>query len=343
MARAAPAKFWLFTVQIEQQALAFQCLEFNMHVQETFDQWCDYLVYQKERVTHDHLQLFLKTKKKIRLSSVTSLPWFTDCPGITGVHAEKVVHVEQARAYCMKEDSRVEGPFEFGNWEEIPTQGTRSDLNDIYTALRAGATDAEIAERWSSQYIRYNRGINAVRLTLPHEMAVAGRRVYLCYGPSGCGKSHLVRLDHPHGGRGDPGRLWIAPAGALGWFDGFIGQRAALFDEFMGARSKVTCDAFLQWIDCWGCRVPVKGGFVWWNPRYIFICTNYHPSTWWDFSGRLDESWRPLCRRITGAYVWQSTDHGNYHYLTGDDLQLWLGPGYATGHVESPNMVIDLT
>lgn len=53
---------------------------------------------------------------------------------------------QQARDYCMKEDTRIEGPWEHGdnNWAE---QGKRNDIIDMRDAIAAGATREEINEQ----------------------------------------------------------------------------------------------------------------------------------------------------------------------------------------------------
>lgn len=75
----------------------------------SFDERVQYAVWQHERVNHDHLQGVIQMKKKARLSTVKSI--------IGGnPHLEKMRgKIEEAAEYCRKPDSRVSGPWEFGD------------------------------------------------------------------------------------------------------------------------------------------------------------------------------------------------------------------------------------
>ena len=57
----------------------------------------------------------------------------------------------------------------------------------------------------------------------------------------------------------------------MGWFDGYDGHDTAIFDDF---RASVNRFAYiLRVLDRYPMDVPVKGGFVNWNPKYIvFTC-----------------------------------------------------------------------
>nr|QLM02671.1 satellite replication initiator protein [Parsley severe stunt alphasatellite 3] len=73
-----------------------------------FDERVQYAVWQHERVSHDHLQGVIQLKKKSRLTTVKAL--------IGGnPHLEKMrASIEEASAYAQKEDSRVAGPWFYG-------------------------------------------------------------------------------------------------------------------------------------------------------------------------------------------------------------------------------------
>ena len=89
----------------------------------------DYCVWQVERCPETdrlHIQGYLELKKPARFT------------GIKKILGDQSVHIEprrgtrsEARDYCRKNESRVEGPYEFGTWRE-QTQGKRSDLDSVY-------------------------------------------------------------------------------------------------------------------------------------------------------------------------------------------------------------------
>jgi len=81
-------------------------------------------------------------------------------------------------------------------------------------------------------------------------------------------------------------------------------------------------NSLLKLIDRYVRQVPIKGGFVWFNPDVIICTANAHPSTWYQFQpnekfplGRLDKE-RALRRRFTTVHAWdehrqQFCEHDN--------------------------------
>lgn len=47
-----------------------------------------------------------------------------------------------------------------------------------------------------------------------------------------------------------------------------------------------------------GIFLIILGGFQWWNPDKIYITSNSHPNTWYDYSKRQDKE-LALRRRFT--------------------------------------------
>lgn len=115
----------------------------------------------------------------------------------------------------------------------------------------------------------------------PHDVSV-----FWYYGPTGCGKSHtvfsLINKDS----------YWKSSSD-LKWFDGYCGQEDVWIDDFRG--SHCSFNFLLQLLDKWPLMVPVKGSFVRWNPKRIFITCPYKPQD--CYAGVEDKS--QLIRRIT--------------------------------------------
>lgn len=95
--------------------------------------------------------------------------YFEAKPSVTAVMIREVfggdVHIEnkkgtrnQARAYCMKDDTRVPGtePEEFGRFVE--TQGKRNDLEAAISTLREHGLDAARSEH-PAVWVKYSRGL----------------------------------------------------------------------------------------------------------------------------------------------------------------------------------------
>ena len=59
----------------------------------------------------------------------------------------------------------------------------------------------------------------------------------------------------------------VLSSSKMDWFDGYIGQDTAIFDDFRASGNRFSY--ILRIIDRYPMDVPVKGGFVYWNPKYI--------------------------------------------------------------------------
>jgi hypothetical protein len=63
------------------------------------------------------------------------------------------------------------------------------------------------------------------------------------------------------------------------WFDGYEGQRIVIIDDYRG---EYPLPLFLKLLDRYPMRVPVKGSFVEWCPKKIFITSNIEPAHWYQ-------------------------------------------------------------
>ena len=78
----------------------------------------------------------------------------------TGIHwAPRRGTHEEARDYAKKDDTRADGPWEFG---EEPKQGKRSDLAEVAEYVKRH-TLKEVAENFPGTFIRNHRGITTYR------------------------------------------------------------------------------------------------------------------------------------------------------------------------------------
>lgn len=127
----------------------------------------------------------------------------------------------------------------------------------------------ELLEDYTKEVAKYPRFINLVRSTI-----VTARRapdVVYIYGRTGCGKTRLVYDSY------DLQEIYpVSFAQKTIWFDGYFDQPVCLFDDFYG---QVKPDLLLRLLDRYPLQVPIKGSFVWWNPRIIIITSNLPPET----------------------------------------------------------------
>lgn len=206
----------------------------------------------------------------------------------------------EARAYCRKEDTRVIGPFEFGEFSG--GQGHRSDLVSVIGAIREGYSRKRLFEEFPGTYVKYHKGLDAVRDVLQAPEQVYHRRdVYLYIGGTGVGKTRFAYASHPG--------LCRLPAASetSPWFDGYDGQEEVLFDDYGG--KSVFCYRFmLQLLDGYPMLVPIKGGFKHWNPKVIVITSNETPEMWYSSVADISH----LQRRIT--HILRFRDDGTRYY-----------------------------
>jgi len=248
---------------------------------DAFEPLCKYLVVQKEQGLSGtvHYQGYIELNKTMRHAGLSKI--------VRAHYAARAGTREQARDYCMKEDTRIEGPWEFGEFGK--TRGARSDLDSVARLVQEGKTNKEIYEISPGTTLRYLTHINKLRsIFRPNGTGV---EVHLLYGPPGTGKTRFCYDTHPE--------LWAVPLGKNLWFDNYQNEENVLLDDFSGQLSLTDC---LRLLDRYVIQVPIKGGFVWWNPMKIMITTNVHPRDWYDYSSRSD-SYLALQRRI--HFVWE--------------------------------------
>jgi len=227
-----------------------------------------------------HLQIYVLFKTKIRMSAVKGV-----MPGGRRLHCEvrKGSHSE-AKAYCMKEDSRKAGGLSVCAGDE-PSPGSRSDLVRVKARLDDGAKEVEIADEFFGQWVRYHKAFQRYRgLKLPNRSAPTFTQVY--WGPPGTGKTRAA-FDEA-----GPDAYWLPkPNGSRVFWDGYEGQDNVVIDEFFGWMPR---DLMCRICDRYPFRVETKGGSVPFVAKKVWITSNIPPCEWWPRVGL-----GPMSRRLT--------------------------------------------
>ena len=109
-----------------------------------------YLVYQLERgeqTHHLHYQFYVQFLRAQRFNFVQNC--------FPGAHLEQQKGTnDEARDYSMKEDTRVEGPWEFGEFKpEGGNQGKRTDLEEVIQKVQEKRPREEYM--FTPAYIKY--------------------------------------------------------------------------------------------------------------------------------------------------------------------------------------------
>lgn len=207
----------------------------------------------------------------------------------------------QNRTYCSKEGS-------FEEFGEVPRQGRRTDLDEIRSRIENGTTEFDIAKEHFSAWCQYRRSFERFRVLMESSPRSWKTLVVWIYGPTGTGKTRLAHSQsHPllesklryslERYCGDelaslyPAYTLVDPA--FQWVDGYRAHGRVLIDDYRGEASLAT---LLRVFDRYPMQLPVKGGFVEWSPKIIFVTSNWTPRE--CYRNIAQDELRPLYRRI---------------------------------------------
>jgi Putative viral replication protein len=284
--KAKTSRAWCFTVNVTNKD------EWNPS--EVGSELVRYLVCQLEQAPTTgqlHYQGYAEFKNAIRMAQ---------CKNILN---SRWVHVEprrgtrdEAREYCMTEETRVAGPWEFGKWVG-GGQGTRSDLQSAIELVKQGKTSQEIASELPEVYIRNHAGIDKMVSMTRTAMAPERRNmaVHIHYGVPGSGKTWKARED---------ALASVKRRGESDYFDwpsnteqpvGYNGQSVVVIEEFNGWIPASTLKKFL---DVYKANAKVPYTTVPWMAQEIYITSNYDPKTWYT----KDVEWKAIARRVNNGY-----------------------------------------
>lgn len=131
---------------------------YDMHKEpEKYFKDFQFLQYQLEKCPDTgryHYQGYVIFKYKVKLSTLKNMHSTNHYDIRRGKHSDAVW-------YTSKDESRVEGPWKFGDDTDIPeSQGQRTDLIEIKSLLDDGKEVIDIAEDYFSDYIRYNKAFD---------------------------------------------------------------------------------------------------------------------------------------------------------------------------------------
>lgn len=220
-------------------------------------QWeCAYIVVGEEVGASGtpHLQGYVEWGKAKRLTALKALD--------PRIHWEaRKGTAKQAATYCKKD-----GKFhERGTASE---QGKRSDLDVVGAMIVAGAPIETVAAAYPGTYIKYAKGIQALKATtLKHRTAKP--TITWTWGLAGVGKSRSVIEAHPSHYIKD----------GTQWWDGYTQQEAIIIDDFDHARWPYR--DLLRLLDRYEYQGQVKGGYVPINSPFIHITAEKAPHDLW--------------------------------------------------------------
>lgn len=324
-------KFWCFTQNPEPD-------QFRINLETFFQAHTDMIQYICGQIEiggnteHRHFQGYMQLKISKRGTWVK-----TNLLPVARLAKQKASRTTSARDYCHKEDdTTVEGTFvECGEFLDAYAQkgsgaGKRNDIHELRDAIKEEKTERYIIEDDSLvvAYAKYQRFHDRTRMLYRPKNHPEGVHVILHFGDPGTGKTRNVFNRYPD-------VFEIPISNGTMWMDGYDGHEEVLFDDFLGAASKLPLDTTLKFFDRYVRSVPIKGGHTWYRPKVINITTNYHPRAWYEYASR-EPSWEALCRRFHEIWVYE-TDKDAYEVIPADfleDREYWPNTGTVTSWID---------
>lgn len=264
-----------------------------------------YVTGQLERAEsgYIHWQVYAEFGRQLSLQAVKELV------GDATVHVEpRRGSQKQAIDYVTKEDTRIAGPFEYG---EKKNQGRRSDLDTVADEIKNGQSIRDVATNHPTTFIRYGSGIQRwASIIAPSRTTKT--HVTCIWGTPGAGKTYEARRLATEAAGGDESKVWWMGT-TPGFFENYMGQEIAVLDDIdSGTPAQngmvLPLDALLKAMDAtpWTCNI--KGSSASWLVKKLFITSNSRPEEWFGPAITLEKS-AAIMRRIDvtrhmeGAYA----------------------------------------
>lgn len=260
--------------------------------------WCGQLESGHE--THnEHYQLYVEAKNAIFGSSLSN------AFGKAHVEHRRGTRVE-AFEYCIKDDTRVDGPYFHGiDAASVAAggQGKRNDLEYVRDLVKDGITykDLLLNGDGSVQRVLAAHGQYVRDLVYAYQSELASNkrdvRVSYVYGAPGVGKTSTVLDMYP-----DAYRVKSYEHA----FDSYEGQSTLILDEFAG---QINFHELMNMLDVYPyeCEARFRNRWALWSR--VIIISNLPPKQYCLYPTVDSEKWPGFTRRINaGVYDFDNPD-----------------------------------
>lgn len=238
-------------------------------------EWPDvqYCIYQLEIAPETgqlHYQGYMELTKPVRWNTLHTYD------GIETAHFEaRRGSQSQAVAYCSKQDTRVDGPWEYG---QKKAQGTRQDLIDVKNSMDAGMSLEQVADVHFVEWVKFKNAFKEYK-----RLRMAKRdhpmEIEVIVGPSGTGKTRYCRDNFPNAYWKDQSR----------WWEDYAGEETVIVDEMYGHRFSFSF--LLQLLDRYPLKVECKGSTYEFTSRRIVFTSNQEPEYWYSQEATHQVAW----------------------------------------------------
>jgi hypothetical protein len=208
---------------------------------------------------------------------------------------------EKARSYCMKECSRLDGPWEYGTW--ITGQGHRTDIDTLHKYLKDGVSEKDICNNDFPIWVKHYRSIERYHILNPKKRCTR-TRLYSITGDPGTGKSTLCRdLAYTHAGC----IVYHKPPGS--WWCGCDNMHACILDE-VDRDPGIDLPYLLRLADKTPMLVPIKGSQRDFNALQMYLTSNINENEWYPKEPPI--RYHALMRRVDATIKMTWVQDGNF-------------------------------
>lgn len=154
-------------------------------------------------------------------------------------HWEICRSIPDSIKYCQKDDTRKDGPWEFG---DAPSQGNRVDLADLKKRIEDGIRVDDLMMDNPMTYHQYGRTLCKIEdICMRKNYRKTMTKGIWLWGDTGVGKSHEAFYQYnpmTHYNWTNDG----------GWWDGYIQQDTVILNDFRG---EIPYNEMLKMVDKW--------------------------------------------------------------------------------------------
>lgn len=185
-------------------------------------------------------------------------------------HIEKAQGTNvQARGYCLKSDTHIDGPYESDGFCE---ERSRTDLKSFYEMVESGSTNQELKKMFPKLYEKNVNKIHKFRadaIEEKYKYSLRDVEVTYIYGAPGAGKTRKVFLDN------NPRDIFSVDHYDNSMFTGYEFEDIILMDEFTDALNPQMLNKLLD-----NPAVHLRGLGTADYAAYhkVYIVSNYSPS-----------------------------------------------------------------
>lgn len=250
----------------------------------TLEDQVSYAVWQTEKAPTTgklHFQLYAIFKKRRRI---------TQCQKIVKASWNIARSPKDANKYCQKEDTRVEGPYKIGTFEEVPKQGDK--FAKLHADMKLFHTMETLVEDHFGLCVRYMGNLTKIRALYTPKRTQHTQLIWI-WGPSGAGKSTYAK-------KMVEGRSVYYKSPTTKWWSHYNQQDVVIIDDFKGALFPAML--FNLAGNDTPIVVEVKGADTQFNSKEIIITSVKHPRF---IYGEDTHAWEQgLQRRVEGYTLW---------------------------------------